>query len=158
MDLFLGISAEALRYVHKDEFVVRDRTSPEQTIKLKPETVATLENMSTRASTAIHELVVRKNAMDSRFQNESARYRVAAVLATPILDVSVKNSATLAKLDPRHPVRCSWLLAVMYILQEAPETLICYFVSWCCEKVSEQLVAVHCNHSQHMWIVQYVGH
>lgn len=92
--------------------------------------------LASHASATAYQLVVRKNAMDSRFQTDSAKCRVAALFTTPILDSSVKYFSVLSKLDSKHPARNAWLLSVVYVLQEAPEVLISYFVAWCCgEKV-----------------------
>ena len=80
----------------------------------------------------VYELILRRHAMDRRFQADSARCRIAGLLARPILEKSVESVRWLARMEATHKVRSIWLLSLAYIFQEAPDTLIREFVYYCC--------------------------
>lgn len=103
-----------------------------------------LQSMAIHAITIAYELVIRRHAMDRRFQSESARGRIAVLLARPILEHSVASARWLSRMDATHKVRSTWLLCFVYVLQEAPEVLICDYVRSCCDPkvcVDEEVVA-----------------
>jgi hypothetical protein len=91
-----------------------------------------LQSIAIHAITAVYELVIRRHALDQRFQSESARSRVAGVLAMPILAHSINSTRWLAKMEATHKVRSVWLLCFMYVLQDAPEALLYDFLRSCC--------------------------
>ena len=79
----------------------------------------------------VYELILRRHAMDRRFQTDSARCRIAGLLARPFLEKSVESVRWLARMEATHKVRSTWLLSLAYILQEAPAALIRDFVHSC---------------------------
>ena len=82
------------------------------------------QSIAIHAITTVHELLLRRHAMDRRFQNESSRGRIAALFAEPVFEQSISSVRWLARLESTHKVRSLWLLCFVYILQEAPENLI----------------------------------
>ena len=83
----------------------------------------------------VYELVVRRHSMDQRFQSESAQGRIAGLLTTTILSQTCENIRWLTKLNCGNQVRSTWLLCFIYVLQEAPESLIYDFIRSCFDKV-----------------------
>lgn len=87
--------------------------------------------------TVVYELLMRRHAMDRRFQTETCRGRIAALYAECIFTHSLRGVRWLARLDSTHKVRSVWLLCLAYVLQEAPEVLIRGLVrSYCDPSVS----------------------
>jgi len=99
---------------------------------LKRADLLMFQAMGIQAIEIVYELIVRRQAMDRRFQTDSARSRIAGLLARPILEKSVASVRWLARMEATHKVRSSWLLSFAYVLQEAPEVLIRDFVQLCC--------------------------
>ena len=104
---------------------------------LKRSDLLMFQALSIQAITCVYELIIRRHAMDKRFQGESGRGRIAGMLASAILDKSITSVRWLARMEANHRVRSTWLLCVIYVLQEAPEHLITLFVrSYCDPQVS----------------------
>ena len=107
---------------------------------LKRSDLLMFQALSIQAITCVYELIIRRHAMDRRFQGESGRGRVAGMLAGPILEKSIASVRWLARMEANHRVRSTWLLCVTYVLQEAPEYYIALTVrSYCDPKVSSLL-------------------
>jgi hypothetical protein len=91
------------------------------------------QSIAIHAIICVYELIIRRHSMDRRFQTDSHRERIAAVLASPILERSVASSRWLARMGATHKIRTTWLLCFVYILQEAPESLLRVFVRQACD-------------------------
>ena len=90
------------------------------------------EATAIQSMTCIYELLVRCHSMDSRFQTEAGRRRIATMLVKPIMEKSLRNVELLASFEPTHKVRSLWLLCLLYILQEAPDIVIRHHLRLCC--------------------------
>lgn len=91
------------------------------------------QSVAIHAVSVVYELVLRRHAsLDRRFQSESARSRIAAMFAQPILERSLLNAGWLSRMEATNRVRCVWLLCFIFVLQEAPDAMICDFISSCC--------------------------
>lgn len=99
---------------------------------LKSEDLLVFQSIAIHAISIVYELIIRRHALDRRFQSDSAPTRIAALFAKPILDHSVVSSRWLSKLEANHKIRSIWLLCFIYVLQEAPESLIYDYVRECC--------------------------
>ena len=71
-----------------------------------------------------YELLIKRQAMDSRFQTIPSTNRVAALFTRPVLQQSIGAVSLLARLHSKQKVRMVWLLCLLYILQEGPDALI----------------------------------
>ena len=91
------------------------------------------QSLSIHAINIVYELVLRRNAIDRRFQSDSCRYRIAALFALPILEKSISSVRWLARMESTHKVRSLWLLCFVYVLQEAPDSLVQNFIRSCCD-------------------------
>mmetsp|Transcript_28831 Transcript_28831/g.62089 ORF Transcript_28831/g.62089 Transcript_28831/m.62089 type:complete len:994 (+) Transcript_28831:2-2983(+) len=91
---------------------------------LKRSDLLMFQSMAIHAISCVYELLLRRHAMDRRFQKESSRGRIAALFTQPIFERSLASVRWLARVDSTHKVRSIWLLCFVYILQEAPENLI----------------------------------
>lgn len=91
---------------------------------LKRTDLLVFQSLAIHAISCLYELVLRRNAMDRRFQKESCRGRIAGLVASPILDKSLSSSRWLARMESTHKVRSIWLLCFVFILQEAPEAML----------------------------------
>lgn len=99
---------------------------------LKRSDLIMFQSMGIQAVNIVYELILRRQAMDLRFQTDTGKARVAGLFAYPILKRSVEGVRWLARMEATHKVRSSWLLSFAYILQEAPEDLIRDFIKCCC--------------------------
>jgi hypothetical protein len=99
---------------------------------LKRDDLLMFQALAIHAITCVYELVLRRHAMDRRFQKESSRERISALFARPILDKSIASVRWLARMESTHKVRSIWLLSFIYIVQEAPDYLMRDYVRSCC--------------------------
>jgi hypothetical protein len=99
---------------------------------LTKEDLLLFQSIGLHAVTCVHELVIRRHAMDSRFQTERSRSRVASLFVVPVLEKSASSARWLARMQSTHKIRSLWLVCLSYILQEAPETTLrAAFRSYC---------------------------
>ena len=91
------------------------------TAPLKRGDLLMFQSIAIHAITCVHELLLRRHAMDKRFQKESSRETIASLFLKPIFDKSLASVRWLARMESTHRVRSLWLLCFVYILQEAPE-------------------------------------
>jgi hypothetical protein len=101
---------------------------------VKRDDLLVFQSYAMHAISLVYELILRRHAMDKRFQSESCRSRIAAMFARPILQNSVANVTWLARLESSNKVRSVWLLCCIYVLQEAPEVVIREFTHSCCDQ------------------------
>ena len=111
---------------------------------LKRDDLLMFQSVSIHAVTCVYELLLRRHAMDVRFQKEQARTRIAALFAPVVIEKSLKSTRWLARMEATHKVRSTWLLCFIYIMQEAPESQlrdilrshcfppVCRFHPFCC--------------------------
>jgi len=119
---------------------------------LKRADLLMFQSLAIHAITVVHELILRRHAMDRRFQSESCRERIAGLFAVPILEKSMSSSRWLARMESTHKVRSLWLLSFVYILQESPDSMIRHFVrSLCRPNVS---MCLHCLKIQSSYIMR----
>ena len=83
-----------------------------------------IESLAFHAVLVAYELLIKRHAIDSRFQSIACNTRVAGMYVNPVLEHSVDAAHLLARMDAKQKVRCLWLLCVLYILQEGPEALV----------------------------------
>eukprot|EP00592_Proboscia_alata_P016116 CAMPEP_0194397706 /NCGR_PEP_ID=MMETSP0174-20130528/125693_1 /TAXON_ID=216777 /ORGANISM="Proboscia alata, Strain PI-D3" /LENGTH=415 /DNA_ID=CAMNT_0039193913 /DNA_START=674 /DNA_END=1917 /DNA_ORIENTATION=- len=74
--------------------------------------------------TCVYESLLRRHAVDQRYQSDEGRKRIAAMFVNPILQSTIIHVDLLARMDATHKARCIWLLCFLHMLQEAPEFLI----------------------------------
>ena len=91
---------------------------------LKRADLLMFQSIAVHAISCVYELLLRRHAMDRRFQKESSRGRIAALFTKPIFGKSLASVRWLARMESTHKVRSVWLLCFVYILQESPEGLI----------------------------------
>jgi hypothetical protein len=124
-----AVVAEAMALIESQEASksgsgndVASRQGP--TATLNRNDLLMFQSIAIHAITTVHELLLRRHAMDRRFQTESSRGRIAALFTKPIFEASLSSVRWLARLESTHKVRSLWLLCFVYILQEAPENLL----------------------------------
>ena len=83
-----------------------------------------MESLAFHSILTAFELLIKRQAMDSRFQTVSSNSRVAALFTSAVVRQSVNAVSILARMDPNKRVRVTWLLALLYILQEGPDAII----------------------------------
>jgi len=88
---------------------------------LTKEDLLLFQSIGLHAITCVHELVIRRHAMDSRYQTEQCRSRIASLFVRPLLEKSISSVRWLARMESTHKIRSLWLVCFTYILQEAPE-------------------------------------
>jgi len=129
-----AVVAEAIAHIEASSNLSHGQPAPAKRpgASLKRADLLMFQDMGIQAIEVVYELILRRQAMDRRFQSDSARSRIAGLLARPILEKSVESVRWLARMEATHKVRSTWLLSFAYILQEAPESLIRDFVQSCC--------------------------
>lgn len=83
-----------------------------------------LESIAYHSIICVYELLIKRHAMDSRFQSIACNTRVAGMFVGSVLEHVVNAASVLATMEGNHRVRCLWFLSLVYILQEGPEVLI----------------------------------
>jgi len=83
-----------------------------------------IESLAFHSILCAYELLIKRQAMDSRFQTIASSTRVAALFTRAVLQQSVDAVTLLARIDPNQKVRIIWLLCLLYILQEGPDAII----------------------------------
>jgi len=82
-----------------------------------------LQSNASHAVSIAYELLVRRHALDERFQSKESRERIAAMFLSPVFGSTVKAVPWLAKMESTHKIRSLWLLSFLHTTQEAPEVL-----------------------------------
>ena len=82
-----------------------------------------LQSNALHAVTIAYELLVRRHALDERFQAGEIRGRIAALFLAPVFSNTIKATPWLAKMESTHKIRSLWLLTFLHTIQEAPEAL-----------------------------------
>jgi len=90
------------------------------------------ETIAEQSITFIYESLIRRHAMDSRFQTEAGRGRLASMYIEVILQSSFSNLNILRDIDPVNRVRTMWILSFLYVLQEVPEGVIRHLLVLSC--------------------------
>lgn len=123
-----AVVAEAMAHIEEKES--KSSSSPRSALKKRPTATLTrddllmFQSIAIHGITCVHELLLRRHAMDKRYQKESTRGRIAALFAIPIFEKSLASVRWLARMESTHRVRSLWLLCFTYVLQEAPENLL----------------------------------
>ena len=91
------------------------------------------QSIAIHSITVVYELVLRRHAMDRRFQTETCRGRIAALYAPVFFSQSLQSVRWLARMESTHKVRSLWMLCLVYLLQETPEQLIRTLVMTYCD-------------------------
>jgi len=92
-----------------------------QRIPIPKEDMAYHHSIGYHSISIVYDLLLRIHAIDSRYQSEEARGRIAGTFVQPVLENAVQGVQWLSKIDPGHKIRNIWLLCILYVLQEAPE-------------------------------------
>lgn len=135
-----AVVAEALAHVEvsrqeqgKQSFGVTPSLKRRPGAALQRDHLMMFQSLSIHAVTIVYELVLRRCAIDRRYQSDSSRSRLAAMFARPILDRSISSVRWLSRMESTHKVRSLWLLCFIYVLQEAPVSLIQKYIYSCCD-------------------------
>jgi hypothetical protein len=116
-----AVVAEAIAHI---ELCKQEEKHTGRKRSLQREDLLLFQSLAIHSVTVMYELVIRRHAMDRRYQTETCRGRIAALYAECILTHSLRSVRWLARLESTHKVRSLWMLAAVYVLQEAPEVLI----------------------------------
>ena len=82
-----------------------------------------LQSNASHAVSIAYELLIRRHALDERFQSRENKQRIAAMFLSPSFGSTVKAVPWLAKMESTHKIRSLWLLSFLHTTQEAPEVL-----------------------------------
>lgn len=82
-----------------------------------------LQSNASHAVSIAYELLIRRHALDERFQSRENKQRIAAMFLSPLFGSTVKAVPWLAKMESTHKIRSLWLLSFLHTTQEAPEVL-----------------------------------
>jgi hypothetical protein len=123
-----AVVAEAMAHIESQEVASKSEASKASLIQrptaaLNRDDLLMFQSIAIHGISVVHELLLRRHAMDKRFQKDSTRERIAAMFLQSIFDKSLASVRWLARMESTHKVRSIWLLCFVYILQEAPESL-----------------------------------
>lgn len=127
-----AVVAEAMAHVEVSHGEATPALMKRPGATLKRDDLLMFQSLAIHSITVVYELLLRRHAMDRRFQNETCRQRIAALVAKPMLDKSLASVRWLARMESTHKVRSIWLLGIVYVLQEAPEGLLRDYIRSCC--------------------------
>ncbi len=123
-----AVVAEAMAHIEENEpkstLALKTALKTRPTISLTREDLLMFQSIAIHGITCVHELLLRRHAMDRRYQKETTRGRVASLFAIPIFETSLASVRWLSRMESTHRVRSLWLLCFTYVLQEAPENLL----------------------------------
>ncbi|KAL3942634.1 MAG: hypothetical protein SGBAC_003206 [Bacillariaceae sp.] len=124
-----AVVAEAMAHIEtqsgkKNGSPPDDARKQKSTAALSRSDLLMFQSIAIHAITIVYELLLRRHAMDRRFQRDSSRGRIAALFAKPVFEASLTSIRWLARLESTHKVRSLWLLCFVYLLQEVPENLL----------------------------------
>lgn len=129
-----AVVAEAMAQVELSNDKSHQKTDKKsQSFQLERRDLLMFQSLAIHAVTCFYELVLRRNAMDRRFQTNACRGRIAALYAECLLTQSLKSVRWLARMESSHKVRSLWMLCLLYVLQEAPEVLLRNLVKSYCD-------------------------
>jgi hypothetical protein len=83
-----------------------------------------IESMAFHSILIAYQLLIKRQAMDSRFQAIASTSRVAALFTSAVIRNSVDAVLVLARMDHNNRIRVIWVLSLLYILQEGPDAII----------------------------------
>ena len=125
-----AVVAEAMAHIETQKESPKTQSSKLSSLKKRPTAalrrsdLLMFQSVAIHAISCVHELLLRRHAMDMRFQREKHRDRIAALFTKPIFEKSLASVRWLARMEATHKVRSLWLLCFVYVLQESPEPLI----------------------------------
>lgn len=83
-----------------------------------------IESMAFHSILIAYQLLIKRQAMDSRFQAVASTSRVASLFTSAVIQNSVDAVLVLARMDHNNRIRVIWVLTLLYILQEGPDAII----------------------------------
>ena len=111
---------------------------------LSREDLMGLETTALQAASCAYDVLIKRHAMDSRFQNIENNTRVAALFVEQVLENLVSGISILNGLEPNQKVRSYLVMCLIYVLQESPEVLLREKLrSFCQQDVSMLLFHQH---------------
>ena len=114
--------------VNKTISQVKSKTSSKkksairQRITIPKEDMAHYHSIGYHSIFIVYDLVLRLHATDCRYQSEEAKGRIAGIFVSSVIENALQAGQCLSKIDSESKIRSVWLLCVLYVLQEAPET------------------------------------
>jgi hypothetical protein len=133
-----AVVAEAISHIESVSHVKRE--GGQRKLQLERVDLLMFQSLAIHAITTVYELLLRRHAMDCRFQTNACRGRIAALASEVLIRQSLQSVRWLARMESTHKVRSVWMLCLVYCLQEAPEVLIRELVrSYCDPSVSSML-------------------
>jgi hypothetical protein len=115
---------EAIAHIETSQYSAGSPLQDRPGKSLTKQDLLLFQSIGLHAITCVHELLIRRHAMDSRFQTEQCRSRIASLVVRSVLEKSTSSVRWLARMESTHKIRSLWLVCFSYILQEAPETIL----------------------------------
>jgi len=133
-----AVVAQAMAQIESsDKNQVKDdsskSTKQQTSLQLARADLLAFQSLAIHAITVVYELLFRRHAMDTRFQTDVLRGRIAALFTDTLFTMSLQSVRWLSRMESTHKVRSVWMLCLIYILQEAPEVLIRHLVRSYCD-------------------------
>jgi hypothetical protein len=100
----------------------KTKSAMRQRISISKQDMAHYHSIGYHAVSIAYDLVLRMHATDHRYQSKEARDRIAGIFVSPVIDNALQAVHWLSKMEAGSKIRSIWLLCILYILQEAPET------------------------------------
>ena len=106
------------------EAILSDTMDRNEDAALSKKDIRRLQSLAVDGIAVLYESLIRRHAIDARFQGEEGRSRIAAMFVSPVFRGALDSVHWLSRMESSHKVRILWLLSFLHVLQEAPEFLI----------------------------------
>lgn len=90
------------------------------------------ESISRNAISIVYDILLRKNALDLRYQNKESFERIVGMFVSPLICGTTQAVHVISKMDPSDKVRNQWLLCMLCSIQEAPDIALRNSISSLC--------------------------
>jgi len=112
----------------------KKQSAMRQRISLSTDDITRHYSIAFHAVTIAYETILRKQAMNVKYQAEGVLNRVAGMFLAPVVSNTIGAVSCLSKMEAGNKIRCTWLLCLVYVLQEAPEVSIRSTILSLCDK------------------------
>jgi hypothetical protein len=103
-----------------------------QRIPLPADLVMHEECISRNAISIVYDILLRKNALDMRYQKKESFDRIISMFISPLIYGTAQAVHVISKMDPSDKLRNQWLLCMLCSIQDAPDAALRKGISSLC--------------------------
>lgn len=133
------------------------KSAMRQKVSVSKKDMAHYHAIGYQSITIVYELILRMHSCDARYQSEGASFRIAGMFVSPVIEKALETTQLLSKMHPDHNIRTIWLVCLLYVLQEAPETALRQQMHSMCTKTVSELFVLN-NHEIASELITFACH